>query len=113
EETFVPARPAAAAQRCSEASVAEPVPAISALARARELAEAGRFAEAANLCETHLREYGVSAEAFYVLGLVRDASGADSQAGEFYRKALYLEPGHLETLHQWASLSERNGRPEH
>jgi chemotaxis protein methyltransferase WspC len=83
------------------------------LSAARQLADEGRLAEAAELCETHLREYGVSAEAFYVLGLVRDAAGADAQAGEFYRKALYLEPGHCETLRQWASLSERNGRTEH
>ena len=83
------------------------------LSTARQLADEGRFAEAAELCEVHIREFGVSAEAFYVLGLVRDAAGADSQAGEFYRKALYLEPGHRETLRQWASLSERNGRTEH
>ncbi|HXC99439.1 MAG TPA: protein-glutamate O-methyltransferase CheR [Verrucomicrobiae bacterium] len=85
----------------------------AALSHARLLADEGRFAEAAELCEIHIREFGVSAEAFYVLGLVRDAAGADSQAGEFYRKALYLEPGHCETLRQWASLSERNGRTEH
>jgi chemotaxis protein methyltransferase WspC len=83
------------------------------LSTARQLADEGRFAEAAELCETHIREFGVSAEAFYVLGLVRDAAGADSQANEFYRKALYLEPGHCDTLRQWASLSERNGRTEH
>ncbi len=83
------------------------------LTTARQLAEQGQLAEAAALCETHLREHGVSAEAFFVLGLVRDAAGADSQAGEFYRKALYLEPGHFETLRQWASLSERTGRTEH
>jgi chemotaxis protein methyltransferase WspC len=85
----------------------------AALSNARLLADEGRFAEAAELCEIYIREFGVSAEAFYVLGLVRDAAGADSQAGEFYRKALYLEPGHRETLRQWASLSERNGRTEH
>ncbi len=85
----------------------------ASLSTARQLADEGRFAEAAELCEVHIREFGVSAEAFYVLGLVRDAAGADSQAGEFYRKALYLEPGHSDTLRQWASLSERNGRAEH
>ena len=84
-----------------------------ALTAARQLAGQGQLAEAAALCETHLREYGVSAEAFFLLGLVRDAAGADSQAGEFYRKALYLEPDHFDTLHQWASLSERIGRTEH
>ncbi len=85
----------------------------SGLDLARQLADEGRLAEAAELCESHLRARGVSAEAFYVLGLVRDAAGADAQAGEFYRKALYLEPGHGDTLRQWASLSERNGRPGH
>jgi chemotaxis protein methyltransferase WspC len=80
---------------------------------ARQLADEGHLAEAAELCESHLRAHGVSAEAFYVLGLVRDAAGADAQAGEFYRKALYLEPGHCDTLQRWASLSERNGRAEH
>jgi chemotaxis protein methyltransferase WspC len=85
----------------------------SGLEVARQLADAGHLAEAAEICESHLREQGVSAEAFYVLGLVRDAAGADAQAGEFYRKALYLEPGHCDTLRQWASLSERNGRSEH
>jgi chemotaxis protein methyltransferase WspC len=86
---------------------------VAGLDAARQLIDEGRLAEAVELCETHLREYGVSADAFFLLGSVRDAAGADTQAGECYRKALYLEPGHQETLHQWASLSERNGRPEH
>ena len=80
------------------------------LERARELAGTGRLAEAAELCETHLRERGVSAEAYFVLGLARDADGAPAEAGECYRKALYLEPDHLDTLRQWASLSERTGQ---
>lgn len=97
----------------SAPSAAGPPDGRDALAAARRMAEQGQLAAAAELCEIHLREYGVSAEAFFVLGLVRDAAGADSQAGDFYRKALYLEPGHCETLRQWASLSERNGRTEH
>jgi len=82
---------------------------LGSLDKARELANEGRMAEAAEICETHLREEGASAEAFYLLGTARHATGADSQAGELYRKALYLEPTHYDTLMQWALLAERNG----
>lgn len=86
---------------------------VADLNRARQLADEGRLAEAAEICETHIREQGVSADAYYLLGLVRNAAGADTQAGEFYRKALYLEPNHYETLMQWASLSKKKGDGAH
>jgi len=86
---------------------------LTDLAKARELAEVGRLEEATAICEAHMRQYGVSAQAFYLLGLIRDASGADFQATEFYRKALYLEPTHYEALIQWASLAKRNGNDAH
>ncbi|MDB6112443.1 MAG: methyltransferase [Pedosphaera sp.] len=79
------------------------------LDHAQRLADEGRLSEAAAICEAHLRQFGVSAQAYYLLGLARDAVGAASQAGEFYRRALYLDPGHYQTLVQWASLSEKNG----
>jgi chemotaxis protein methyltransferase WspC len=87
----------------------KPVQTQADLALAQQLADEGRLAEAAEICEAHLREHGVSAQAYYLLGLVRHAAGADSQASEFYRRALYLKPDHYETLVQWALLSERNG----
>jgi chemotaxis protein methyltransferase WspC len=87
----------------------KPAGARADLGLAQRLADEGRLAEAAEICEAHLREQGVSAQAYYLLGLVRHAAGADSQASEFYRRALYLKPDHYQTLMQWASLSERNG----
>jgi len=75
---------------------------------ARRLADAGRLKEAADLCQVHLRESGVSAQAYYMLGLVRDAGG-DASAVECYRKALYLEPNHYETLLQMSLLAQKNG----
>lgn len=90
-------------------SMSDAKPAMTGLEKARQLANEGRMAEAEEICETHLREQGASAEAFYLLGTARHATGADSQAGEFYRKALYLEPTHYDTLMQWALLAERNG----
>jgi len=78
------------------------------LEEAFRLANAGKLKEAAQLCETHLRHYGASAQAWYLLGLVRDA-GNDASSIDCYRKALYLEPNHYESLLQMALLSERNG----
>jgi len=55
-----------------------------------------------------LRQDGASAEVYYLLGLVRDAAG-DPGAIDCYRKALYLEPEHYETLLQMALCSEKDG----
>jgi chemotaxis protein methyltransferase WspC len=64
--------------------------------------------EAAEICEAHLRQSRASAQAHYLLGLVRDASG-DASAIDCYRKALYLEPDHYESLLQMALLLQKNG----
>jgi chemotaxis protein methyltransferase WspC len=45
-----------------------------------------------------------------LLGLVRDAVG-DTSALDCYRKALYLEPDHYESLLQIALLLQKNGDP--
>ncbi len=80
------------------------------LETARGFANAGRLKEAAQICEARLRRSRTSAQAYYLLGLVRDASG-DASAMDCYRKALYLEPNHYESLLQMALLLERNGNP--
>jgi len=80
------------------------------LETARRLADAGRLGEAAEICEAHLRQSKASAQAYYLLGLVRDARG-ESSAIECYRKALYLEPNHYESLLQMALLLQKNGDP--
>ncbi|MBI3850744.1 MAG: hypothetical protein HY298_10800 [Verrucomicrobia bacterium] len=63
------------------------------------------------------------AEAYYLLGLISEAVASDKltptagvganlqldDAVEYYRKALYLEPNHYETLVQMATLSGKNG----
>jgi len=110
--TLATARDLQASWNSMEPAMQAPQP-LTDLAKARQLADVGSLAEAAEICQAHLREYGVSAEAFYLLGLIRDASGADSQATEFYRKAVYLEPTHYEALIQWALLAKRNGNEAH
>jgi chemotaxis protein methyltransferase WspC len=80
----------------------------SVLEKARALADAGKLKEAVQTCENHLRQTGPSAQAFYLLGLLRDAAG-EPGAMEFYRKALYLEPNHYETLLQMSLLAQKSG----
>ena len=90
-------------------SPGKPSPSLrSDLETARRLADAGRLKEAAEICEAHLRESRVSAQAHYLLGLVRDASG-EPGAIDCYRKALYLEPNHYDSLLQMALLLQKNG----
>ena len=78
------------------------------LETARELADAGYLEEAAGICEAHLRVSRTSAQAYYLLGLVRDARG-EPEALDCYRKALYLEPNHYERLLQTALLLQKKG----
>jgi chemotaxis protein methyltransferase WspC len=86
--------------------------AADGLASATLLANQGRFADAQKSCEGHLRRHGASAEVFYLLGLVRDAVGHEADAVAFYRKALYLDPRHRETLVHLALLMDTRNSAE-
>jgi chemotaxis protein methyltransferase WspC len=78
------------------------------LETARYLAEAGRLEEATEICRAHLRDSRDSPQAYYLLGLVREAGG-EADAIDCYRKALYLEPNHYESLLRMALLLKKNG----
>jgi chemotaxis protein methyltransferase WspC len=83
---------------------------VVTLDEASELANRGRFAEAVERCEQHLRRSGPSADAFHLMGLVREASGDPAEAVSCYRKALYLDPNHGEVLIHLALLLEKVGK---
>ena len=105
----LPSRNSRRAVGCCFRPRARPSPSVQPdLETARRLADAGRLNEAAEICEAHLRQSRVSAQAYYLLGLVRDAGG-DAGAIDCYRKALYLEPNHYESLLQMALLLQKNG----
>ena len=107
-----PARPMPFSSVVLRPPVAEAVPSeqpAAGLDHAMKLADQGRLVEAAKACESHLHKHGPSAKAFYVTGLVRDASGNHAEAAEFYRRALYLDPQHHEAMVQLALLLEGQG----
>jgi chemotaxis protein methyltransferase WspC len=86
-----------------------PMPALVDLETAQRLANEGRLDETAAWCEANLREQGPSSETYYLLGLVRDAIGDRDGAAAFYRKAIYLEPEHMEGLMHLALIAETQG----
>jgi len=81
----------------------------SGIAEAARLADQGRFAEAEAICQAHLAANGATAEALYLLGLLRDAAGRLDEAAGYYRKTLYLDRDHREALSHLALLLRKQG----
>ncbi|MCJ2371725.1 protein-glutamate O-methyltransferase CheR [Pseudomonas sp. RGM 3321] len=83
---------------------------VSALLdRIAGLANEGKSAEARAACERYLQQYEPVAQVFYWLGLLSEVEGNVAQAQGFYRKALYLQPQHSESLAQLAALLAAQG----
>lgn len=81
---------------------------VASLKLARQFADSGQLDQAAATCHAYLARHRDSAEAYYLLGLVKDAAN-DPEALTYYRKALYLDPNHYETLVHAAFCLERAG----
>jgi chemotaxis protein methyltransferase WspC len=108
--------PAAAAPRTAQPAPtrSQTAPALSAapaasLGEARRLADAGEFDQAERVAQEFAIVNGPHAEAFYLLGLIADAQSHSADASDYYRKTLYLEPGHYEALTHLAALLEVTG----
>ncbi len=84
----------------------------SDLALAQGLADRGSLEEAAALCDRLLRE-GENAEACFLLGVIHEASDRLDAAEECFRRTLYLQPDHEESLLHMSLLLERKGATDH
>lgn len=78
--------------------------ATTLLASIAALANEGKSAEARAACEHYLDTHEPVAQVFYWLGLLSDVAGSALEAQGFYRKALYLDPQHAESLAHLAAL---------
>ncbi len=109
----VPPQPPAKARNVT---VTQPVPALpdpvappQGLEVAVQLANEGRFAEVAEICDAFLKAHGASADAYCLLAIVSDASDRADEAASLYRKALYLDPEHHDALVHFSLLAGRMG----
>ncbi|WP_175689204.1 CheR family methyltransferase [Burkholderia anthina] len=82
---------------------------VPTLEAAQALANAGAFDEAERVLAQFSAQVGPHADAFYLNGLIADARGRAAEAGDFYRKALYLRPTHHEALTHLATLLDVGG----
>jgi chemotaxis protein methyltransferase WspC len=82
---------------------------VSSLADVRMLADRGQVREALNLCDSILKSGGPDADVFYFEGLLHETLGNTALAEGFYRKSLYMNPHHTETLAHMLLLAEASG----
>lgn len=79
------------------------------LATIASFANQGKSSEARAACDRYLQQHEPVAQVFYWLGLLSEVEGNIAQAQGFYRKALYLQPQHPETLAQLAAVLAAQG----
>ncbi|WP_320006722.1 protein-glutamate O-methyltransferase CheR [Maridesulfovibrio sp.] len=75
----------------------------------KKMADMGRILEALKMCEGLLLQSGPDPDLFHLSGLLHEAGGNIPMAEEFYGKALYLEPDHMESLVHLSLLLENRG----
>jgi len=105
-ETIVSPEPTAAISAATAPLASEVRPLLE---QAGELADQGRHDEAIRLIDKQIRTKGPNAAAFYLLGVVSQATGDRDGAERCFNKAVYLDPGHDEALLALALLADRRG----
>jgi chemotaxis protein methyltransferase WspC len=109
-----PSKPAAAARPQSRPTppgktIAATPATAQWIEQARHLANQGRLVEALECCEQNSSSHPACAETFHLIGLLHDSAGRVREAAEHYRKALYLDPRHLEALMHLAVALQKEG----
>ena len=104
-----PAPPRAPRRAASPSAPPARPSAEALLSEAGRLADQGQYDAARERCESVLHQHGPSARGLFLMGLVHGAQGDARTAAAMYRKALYLDPAHHDTLMHYAMLLERQG----
>lgn len=110
-------RPAAAAPQPSHAAMPAHGGAgkVTAIASARTLADRGQHAQAADACRAVLAadpHSAEAAEAYFILGMLREQAQDTGEAEQYWRRCIYLQPDHYEALCHLALLTEQQGNPD-
>ena len=78
-------------------------------AEAAELAGRGNLEAATTICERLLAEGTQDPEVYSLLGVISESGGNLEAAEDLFRKALFLDPHHYQSLLHMSLLSERHG----
>lgn len=82
---------------------------LSLFEKAKKLSDQGDLNAAEAICMRLLEDREPSAELFFQLGIIKDNQGKVSDAVDFLRKAVYLDPQHYESLIFLSLLAQRTG----
>ncbi|MBD2579535.1 protein-glutamate O-methyltransferase CheR [Oscillatoria sp. FACHB-1406] len=81
----------------------------SSLSLAIQLADTGQIEAAIEHCQEYLKSDFTNVEAHTLLGTLYQTKAEYTQAEQYFRKALYLNPNHYEALMYLALLKEHRG----
>jgi chemotaxis protein methyltransferase WspC len=87
----------------------EPLTPNISLISVERLANQGKYDEAVTLCNAYLKQKPDSADAYYLMGLIKDLAGAPEEADVMLRKSIYLNPNHEQALLLASLLAEKRG----
>lgn len=99
-----PAPPAAEASAATETETAGP-----ALDEIQALADRGELKGAMQLCRAYIQRNPLAADGYYLLGIIQLAQEQDGDALAAFKRAIYLEPGHYQSLVHLQVLAEAQG----
>jgi len=81
----------------------------STLKQIRNLADSGEYDKAEEICEQHITNNGEGVETLFLLGLIKGSQNKNSQAETLFRKALFLDPKHYNSLIHLSLLLKKSG----
>ena len=76
---------------------------------ARQLADRGEVGAATAICERLLSEGSQDPDVYFLLGVISESGGRLEEGEELFRKALFLDPHHYQSLVHMSLLCERHG----
>jgi chemotaxis protein methyltransferase WspC len=98
--------PARASKPLKAAQAAPPPPGIE---EAGQLADRGELEAATAICERLLAEGTQDPDVYSLLGVINESGGRLEIAEELFRKALFLDPQHYQSMVHMGLLCERHG----
>jgi len=81
----------------------------TSLATVRELTNTKQFDKAESICLQYIRNNDEDAEVLFLMGLISNSRHKEKDAESYFRKSLFLEPKHYDTLIHLALILQKNG----
>jgi chemotaxis protein methyltransferase WspC len=75
----------------------------------KSMADKGDFKSAENICNILLQNEYTDSEALYYMGLIQNALHNGQKAADYFKKVLYLQPDHYESLVHISLIYESDG----